>query len=193
MAAVAVAALGLLVRRGRLRRQRDPDPDQQRPVHESGTTHQHKTQLEPDSFGFGNTIVALTQSGRYFNGGGRATSSGRPRRRRTHVDDGRPARNDRQRRTVRGRGSATRPSPTTRARRLARSRPRLRRGRQRPHPARQPLHRRRPDLVESGHRRDAPGPPATRTGSRATRWRRARTTATATPSSTTTAPGTSCR
>ena len=31
---------------------------------------QHKTQLEPDSFAFGNTIVALTQSGRYVNGGG---------------------------------------------------------------------------------------------------------------------------
>ena len=31
---------------------------------------QHKTQLEPDSFAFGNTIVAVSQSGRYVNGGG---------------------------------------------------------------------------------------------------------------------------
>lgn len=31
---------------------------------------QHKTQLEPDSFAFGSTIVAVTQSGRYYGGGG---------------------------------------------------------------------------------------------------------------------------
>ena len=31
---------------------------------------QHATQVEPDSFAFGNTIVALTQSGRWVNGGG---------------------------------------------------------------------------------------------------------------------------
>ena len=31
---------------------------------------QHKTQVEPDSFAFGDTIVTLTQSGRYVNGGG---------------------------------------------------------------------------------------------------------------------------
>ncbi len=31
---------------------------------------QHATQVEPDSFAFGNTIVALSQSGRFVNGGG---------------------------------------------------------------------------------------------------------------------------
>jgi BNR repeat-like domain len=31
---------------------------------------QHATQVEPDSFAFGNTIVALTQSGRWYSGGG---------------------------------------------------------------------------------------------------------------------------
>jgi hypothetical protein len=36
----------------------------------TNTGPQHKTQVEPDSFAFGNTIVALTQSGRYYGGGG---------------------------------------------------------------------------------------------------------------------------
>jgi hypothetical protein len=31
---------------------------------------QHRTQLEPDSYAYGNTIVAVSQSGRYINGGG---------------------------------------------------------------------------------------------------------------------------
>jgi hypothetical protein len=31
---------------------------------------QHKTQVEPDSYAFGRTIVTLFQSGRYFSGGG---------------------------------------------------------------------------------------------------------------------------
>jgi hypothetical protein len=31
---------------------------------------QHRTQVEPDSFAFGNTIVAVSQSGRFFSGGG---------------------------------------------------------------------------------------------------------------------------
>src|SRR5712691_8564980 len=31
---------------------------------------QHKTQLEPDTFSFGRTIVSVFQSGRYFSGGG---------------------------------------------------------------------------------------------------------------------------
>src|SRR5438132_77610 len=33
-------------------------------------TSQHKTQVEPDTFAFGNTIVSVFQSGRFFNGGG---------------------------------------------------------------------------------------------------------------------------
>lgn len=33
-------------------------------------TSQHKTQVEPDTFAFGSTIVAAFQSGRFFNGGG---------------------------------------------------------------------------------------------------------------------------
>ena len=32
-------------------------------------TSQHRTQLEPDSFGWGNTVVATFQTGRFFNGG----------------------------------------------------------------------------------------------------------------------------
>ena len=30
---------------------------------------QHRTQLEPDSFGYGNTVVATFQTGRFYNGG----------------------------------------------------------------------------------------------------------------------------
>ncbi len=33
-------------------------------------TSNHKTQVEPDTFAFGNTIVATFQSGRFFDGGG---------------------------------------------------------------------------------------------------------------------------
>jgi BNR repeat-like domain len=33
------------------------------------TTSQHKTQVEPDSFAYGNTIVATFQTGRFFDGG----------------------------------------------------------------------------------------------------------------------------
>jgi len=33
------------------------------------TTSQHKTQVEPDTFSFGNTIVMATQTGRFFAGG----------------------------------------------------------------------------------------------------------------------------
>jgi hypothetical protein len=40
------------------------------PYIDGGTGHQHKTQVEPDSFAFGNTMVAVTQSGRWFGGGG---------------------------------------------------------------------------------------------------------------------------
>jgi hypothetical protein len=32
-------------------------------------TSQHRTQLEPDSFGWGNTVVATFQTGRFFDGG----------------------------------------------------------------------------------------------------------------------------
>jgi hypothetical protein len=35
----------------------------------TNTSSQHKTQLEPDSFAFGNTIVATFQTGRFFDGG----------------------------------------------------------------------------------------------------------------------------
>jgi hypothetical protein len=40
------------------------------PYTDAGSGHQHKTQLEPDSFAFGQTIVGVTQSGRWFSGGG---------------------------------------------------------------------------------------------------------------------------
>ncbi|MBI3243311.1 MAG: exo-alpha-sialidase [Chloroflexi bacterium] len=35
----------------------------------TNTTSQHKTQVEPDTFSFGNTIVMATQTGRFFDGG----------------------------------------------------------------------------------------------------------------------------
>src|SRR2546421_3846281 len=34
------------------------------------TTSNHKTEVEPDTFAFGNTIVATFQVGRFFDGGG---------------------------------------------------------------------------------------------------------------------------
>jgi hypothetical protein len=36
----------------------------------TNTTSNHKTQVEPDTFAFGNTIVSAFQSGRFFDGGG---------------------------------------------------------------------------------------------------------------------------
>ncbi|HEV8603352.1 MAG TPA: sialidase family protein [Gaiellaceae bacterium] len=35
----------------------------------TNTSSQHKTQVEPDSFGFGSTIVGVFQTGRFFDGG----------------------------------------------------------------------------------------------------------------------------
>ena len=35
----------------------------------TNTDSQHRTQLEPDSFGWGNTVVATFQTGRFFDGG----------------------------------------------------------------------------------------------------------------------------
>ena len=68
--AVAVAALSVLfvatVSAGSVL----PTPISDDPYTDAGSSHQHKTQVEPDSFAFGQTIVALTQSGRWFSGGG---------------------------------------------------------------------------------------------------------------------------
>src|SRR3954453_7358888 len=47
-----------------------PTPISDDPYTDGGSRHQHKTQVEPDSFAFGQTIVALTQSGRWYGGGG---------------------------------------------------------------------------------------------------------------------------
>ena len=47
-----------------------PTPISDDPYTDGGSQHQHKTQVEPDSFAFGQTIVALTQSGRWYGGGG---------------------------------------------------------------------------------------------------------------------------
>jgi hypothetical protein len=47
-----------------------PFPISDDPYTDGGTGHQHKTQVEPDSFAFGQTIVALSQSGRWYGGGG---------------------------------------------------------------------------------------------------------------------------
>jgi hypothetical protein len=35
----------------------------------TNSSSQHRTQLEPDSFGYGNTVVATFQTGRFFDGG----------------------------------------------------------------------------------------------------------------------------
>src|SRR5947209_3320337 len=35
----------------------------------TNSTSQHKTEVEPDNYAFGSTIVATTQVGRFFNGG----------------------------------------------------------------------------------------------------------------------------
>jgi hypothetical protein len=35
----------------------------------TNSTSQHQTQVEPDTFSFGNTIVAASQTGRFFDGG----------------------------------------------------------------------------------------------------------------------------
>src|SRR5215208_1702530 len=40
----------------------------------TNTTSQHRTEVEPDTFAFGNTIVSAFQVGRFFNGG--ATNTG---------------------------------------------------------------------------------------------------------------------
>jgi len=35
----------------------------------TNTSSQHKTEVEPDDYSFGSTIVAVTQAGRFFSGG----------------------------------------------------------------------------------------------------------------------------
>ena len=80
--AVAVAVLGLLVVATVSAGSVIPTPISDDPYTDAGSGHQHKTQLEPDSFAFGQTIVALTQSGRWFGGGGSSNlcASSTPRR-----------------------------------------------------------------------------------------------------------------
>jgi hypothetical protein len=63
-----VAALGLLIVSAVSAGGVVPQPISNDPY--TNLDSQHKTQLEPDSFAFGNTIVAVSQSGRYVNGGG---------------------------------------------------------------------------------------------------------------------------
>ena len=38
----------------------------------TNTTSQHRTEVEPDTFAFGNTLVSAFQVGRFFEGGGSA-------------------------------------------------------------------------------------------------------------------------
>jgi hypothetical protein len=65
----AAAALALLVsRRSPLRAIAFPISDD--PYTDGGSGHQHKTQAESDSFAYGSTIDGLTQSGRWYGGGG---------------------------------------------------------------------------------------------------------------------------
>jgi hypothetical protein len=67
-AAAAALAVGLLVVSAGSAGSVLPTPISNDPYTNAGP--QHRTQLEPDSFAFGQTIVALTQSGRYYGGGG---------------------------------------------------------------------------------------------------------------------------
>jgi hypothetical protein len=68
--AAAVVALGLLVVSTVSAGSIIPTPISNDPYTDGGSAHQHKTQVEPDSFAFGNSIVAVTQSGRWYGGGG---------------------------------------------------------------------------------------------------------------------------
>ena len=68
--AAAVAALAMLVVSTVSAGSVIPTPISNDPYTDGGTGHQHKTQVEPDSFAHGQTIVALSQSGRWFGGGG---------------------------------------------------------------------------------------------------------------------------
>ena len=74
---------------------------------------QHRTQVEPDSFAFGNTIVAVTQSGRYVNGGGASNLvfSSSQNAGKTWTTGGMPG--EQSGKAAPGRGSATRRSPMT--------------------------------------------------------------------------------
>jgi hypothetical protein len=64
----AAASVGLLVVSAVSADSVLPLPISNDPYTNSGPAH--KTQLEPDSYASGSTIVALTQSGRYYSGGG---------------------------------------------------------------------------------------------------------------------------
>jgi hypothetical protein len=68
--AATVAAFALLVASTVYAASVIPTPVSDDPYTDGGAGHQHKTQVEPDSFAFGNTIVAVTQSGRWYGGGG---------------------------------------------------------------------------------------------------------------------------
>jgi len=69
-AAAAAVAVGLLCASYALAESIVATPISNDPYTNTNGDGQHKTQLEPDSFAFGNTIVAVSQSGRYVNGGG---------------------------------------------------------------------------------------------------------------------------
>ena len=82
----------------------------------TNSSSQHRTQVEPDSFGYGDTVVATFQTGRFINGGGSSnigwattTNAGE------NLDDRDAARARPSTRAGPGRGSATRRSPTTRS------------------------------------------------------------------------------
>ena len=68
-AAVAVAA-GLLVVASGGAETIIANPISNDPYTNTNGDGQHKTQVEPDSFAFGNTIVGTFQTGRFINGGG---------------------------------------------------------------------------------------------------------------------------
>ena len=80
----------------------------------TNASSQHRTQVEPDTFGYGDTVVATFQTGRFFDGGGSSnigwattTNGGQD------LDDRLAAGHDRLPGQARGRGSATRRWRTT--------------------------------------------------------------------------------
>ena len=153
------AALGLLLVSAVSAASVLPFPVSDDPYTNAGPAH--KTQVEPDSFAFGQTIVTTSQSGRNFAGGGASNNVfSTSQDGGAHLGDRRAsrARPSTRPRRARGRGSAilrspTTPSTTSGSLRASRST----RAARVDSVHRQPLHRRRPDVVEPRHGRGSPG------------------------------------
>ena len=119
----------------------------------TNSSSQHKTQVEADSFAFGNTIVATFQTGRFTNGGASNLAWSTSTEQRADVDDGHASGHDCLRgwAVVADERSGRRLRP--RARRLDDLGSRHRRVGQRCGHPDQPFDRRRPHVAEPGHGR----------------------------------------